>query len=126
MEIDANKLIADALRDGIREGLKQTLTRSYNNPMDAFITKVLTENEKTFRGMIEEAISSCRNDEDFRKSIIDGTRHTLAKTLIARFGGELEKQVTWPGLRLAERRRFEGSRSRPKSRAVQDRCNGQT
>ena len=93
MEIDANKLLADALRDGLREGIKNALTRTYNNPLDEFIVKVLQANAAAFRGLIEEAVTSAAGDPEFRCQIVESTRHTLAKTLVQRFGGELEKQV---------------------------------
>ncbi len=93
MNIDADKLLENALKDGIREGVKSKLAASYNNPLDKLIESCLTAHSSSFRAMLEESISSCVKDGDFRKQIAESVRHTLAKTLVSRFGGEMEKQV---------------------------------
>jgi hypothetical protein len=37
MELDANKLMLDAVKDGLRDGLRNRFTSSYNNPLDALL-----------------------------------------------------------------------------------------
>ena len=93
MEIDTDKLLFETLRDGLREGIKNSLSRSYNSPLDTFINETLKKHDKTFRDIIGEAVGSLATDAEFRRQIVDSTRHTLAKVLVQRFGGELEKQV---------------------------------
>jgi hypothetical protein len=93
MELDSEKLLVDAIREAIRDGIKNKMTSGYNNPFDKLIESVLVKHGDTFRAMIGEALQSCFDNADFREGIKAGVRHTLAKTLIARFGGELEKQV---------------------------------
>ena len=43
--------------------------------------------------LLSDAVKSCVGDEAFREEIKSSTRKVLAKTLVARFGGEIEKQV---------------------------------
>jgi hypothetical protein len=43
--------------------------------------------------MLEQAVASCVGDPEFVESIRVAVRQSLAKTLVQRFGGELEKQV---------------------------------
>ncbi len=93
MEIDADKLIEDCLRDGIREGIKSKMTASYNNPLDAIVSAAITAQGAGIRQLIGDAIASCMGDETFRATIVEQTRHVLAKQLVQKFGGELEKQV---------------------------------
>jgi len=93
MEIDSDKLLAQALRDGIREAVKSKLSSNYNNPLDTVITEALKKHAPAFSSLIGECVASCLSDQDFRGEIIGAVRKTLAKTLVARFGGELEKQV---------------------------------
>ena len=93
MEIDTDKLIENALRDGLREGVKAKLSSSYNNPVDKMIEQAITARNDEFRKLLDDALGSCLKEKQFRDDVKAGVRHTLAKTLIARFGGELEKQV---------------------------------
>ena len=92
MELNADKLLEDAIRDGIRAGVVDKL-KGYNSPLEKLMTSVFEQKQADFRRLLEDAISSCLNDEAFRESIKVATRHNLAKTLIQRFGGEIEKQV---------------------------------
>ena len=93
MEINADELMANALRDGIREGIKSKMSSSYNNPLDKLIEVSIAKHGESFRLLLEESLKSCLGDNEFREQIAVAVRHTLAKTLVARFGGELEKQV---------------------------------
>lgn len=93
LEIDADKLLENALRDGAREAIKSRLTQSYQNPFDATIAAVFAKNEAVIRGLLSDCLASCFNDPAFREQIAASVRATLAKTLVSRFGGELEKAV---------------------------------
>lgn len=85
--------LLNAVRDGLREGIKSRLTRDYRNPLDAIIEGVMGKHRSTFESLLCEVIESCVNDPDFREEIKAGTRKIMAKVLVQRFGGELEKQV---------------------------------
>lgn len=43
--------------------------------------------------MINDAISACVSDREFREDIRRSARSTLARVLVQRIGGEIEKQV---------------------------------
>lgn len=92
MELNADQLLRDTIRDGIREGIKTKLT-GYSSPLDKLIDGVLKENDAEFRSLLNEALKSCLSEKAFRADIAMSVRHTLAKTLVQRFGGELERQV---------------------------------
>ena len=93
MEIEVEKLIENALRDGIREGIKAMATRTYENPITKLIDGAIAKNSAGFQVLLGECIGSCIADQKFRDEIATAVRHQLAKTLVQRFGGELEKQV---------------------------------
>lgn len=93
MELDTDKLIENALRDGIREGIKDRLKRDYQNPLDALIVSSIKAREADVQSLLSEALASCLNDKQFRDDIATSVRAVLAKTLVQRFGGEMEKQV---------------------------------
>lgn len=93
MQLDAEKMIEDAVRDGLREALKYKLTRDYNNPLDKIISDTIAQNSDGVRSLLSESLKSCLNDAESRSNIAASVRSTLAKSLVQRFGGELEKQV---------------------------------
>lgn len=93
MELDANKLLLDAIKDGIRDGIKSRMTQSYQNPFEALLNSAVAEHAVGIKALIGEAIAACLGDEQFRANIAEQVRHLLAKQLIQKFGGELEKQV---------------------------------
>ena len=85
--------LLNAVRDGLRDGIKRKLSENYNNPLDKILLSVLAQHRVDFEGLLGEAIESCVHDEAFREEIKSGARQTIAKVLVKRFGGELEKQV---------------------------------
>ena len=91
MDIDTE--IFNAVRDGIREGVKAKLSSGYGSPMDSLVKAALEKHADSFREMLESAIASCVGDPAFRAEIASATRVVIAKTLIQKFGGEMEKQV---------------------------------
>lgn len=93
MEVNADQLLENAIRDGIRKGVTEKFGSHYDNPLDALIKASLEKHCGTLRAMLEEAIGSCVADKSFREEIQSAMRAVLARTLVQRFGGELEKQV---------------------------------
>lgn len=91
--MDIDNLLVNAIRDGIREGIKTKLGSSYGNPLDGLIKDALAKYDADFRSMLYGAVQSAVGEESFREEIAVAVRHKLAQVLIARFGGELEKQV---------------------------------
>jgi hypothetical protein len=92
MELDADTLLKNAIKDGLREAIKSKLT-GYDSPLDKLIAACVDKHSVEFRGLLEGAIASCVGDAAFREEIASAVRHMLAKVLIQRFGGEMEKQV---------------------------------
>lgn len=91
MELDSSKII-QAVWDGVRDGVKNKLS-GYGTPLDKLLSDILTENAEKFRVLIGDAISTAVDDKSFREEIKSAVRSNLARLLVARFGGELEKQV---------------------------------
>jgi len=85
--------VEKAIRQALADGVRSRLTGSYNNPLDKIISDSLAPSGGQFRVLLEESITGAINDPEFRESIRAAVRSTLAKTLVQRFGGELEKQV---------------------------------
>jgi hypothetical protein len=93
-QMDLEKSLTAAIEAGIKEGVKARLTSQYgDNPLTQLIGDVLKTHGGEFRSMLDDALSSAIGDAEFREEIRTSVRHILAKTLVARFGGELEKQI---------------------------------
>lgn len=92
MELDADKLLEHAIRDGIRDGIKAKLT-GYQTPLDKLMAECIDKHRESFRTLLDDALRSCVGNEQFRENIAESVRSILARTLVQRFGGEMEKQV---------------------------------
>lgn len=92
MELDAEKLLSRFVEEALGEALK-TKFASYNSPLDKLITESISSHNARLKELLETSIDACIVSEDFRKNIADAVNKSLAKTLIQRFGGEVEKQV---------------------------------
>ncbi len=93
MNDETEKMFADGIRDGIREGIKKRFTDGYNSTFEKVVNESIAAHSARFRKLLEDAIGSCLNDTDFTNDIAQAVRQSLAKTLVQRFGGELEKQI---------------------------------
>ncbi len=82
-----------AVQDGLRKAVADKLGSSYNNPLEKVLNSIMTSQESEIRGLLLESITTALKDQAFREEIAVAVRKSLAKTLIQRFGGELEKTV---------------------------------
>jgi hypothetical protein len=92
-DVDIEKKLEDAIATGIVEGVKSVLVRQYDNPLTKVFAAVLESHSGKFRLMIEKAVAECATNPEFVESIKSATRTALAKTLVQRIGGDIEKQV---------------------------------
>jgi|GEM_PF-1844486 len=91
MDIQAE--VTQAVREGISQGIRDKLKSTYSNPFDKVLTSAIAAEEPAIRTLLSEAFKDAFTDEKFRDDIKSGVRGMLAKILVQRFGGELEKQV---------------------------------
>lgn len=92
IEIDADQMLLNAIRDGMRAAVTDKL-KGYNSPLDKLIEASIAKHATAFRELLESSIASTLTDDVFRNDIATAVRSNLAKTLVQRFGGEIEKQV---------------------------------
>ncbi len=92
-DLDIDKEIFNAVRDGIRAGVSKRFTDSYHSPLEKIVNTAIEKHSAAFRELLEDSIATCIGNKQFRDDISQAVRHSLAKTLIQRFGGEMEKQV---------------------------------
>lgn len=86
------KLLENLIADGIREGLKTVFQKSYSNPLEKLVEDAIGRKKAELQSLVIDAVEGLK-EPTIRVEIVDGMRKKLAKLLIERFGGELEKQV---------------------------------
>jgi len=92
MQIDADKVILEALKDGLREGIKSKLN-SYNSTLSNLVEAAINENKPALTSLVSDAVKVALSDAPFRESVIDAVRSQMSRTLVSKIGGEIEKQV---------------------------------
>ncbi len=85
-------LIMDAVKVGIVDAVKTTLT-AYDSPLKNTIRDCVKKNEPELAKIVDDAIRLCVINDDFKAEIRRATREKLAKYLVQRLGGEIEKKV---------------------------------
>ena len=93
MQIDADDVLYSAIREGIRDGVAAKFKQSYNNPLDKMIDDAVSTHRTALTALIADSIGSLLGDDQFRHQIQSQVSSLLAKQLVQKFGGELEKQV---------------------------------
>jgi hypothetical protein len=94
MSVDDSKLVADMLNvvfDAMRDRTKEALSR-YGSPLDGLIEKAVTRHEAKFQSLMDDAITKAF-DGDFREQLADAASRKLAKVLISKLEGEIEKKA---------------------------------
>jgi hypothetical protein len=92
LEINPEQILLDAIKQGMAAAVKEKLN-GYHSPVASLIEETVKSHRHEIQSLLDDAIKSCVGDAEFREDIKSQTRKGLAKTLVARFGGEIEKQV---------------------------------
>jgi len=90
--INADDVFTAAIREGLQKGIVSQLS-GYNSSLSKLIEEQLKERSGAIKTLLESSIQSAVGDPVFVEEIKAAVRTTLAKTLVQKFGGELEKQV---------------------------------
>ncbi len=76
----------------ISEAIVKNLTE-YNGPLRKLCENVMAANEPALSQLINEQVSATIQSADFRAELRTALNTKLARTLIERMGGEIEKRV---------------------------------
>ncbi len=88
----SEKMLEAAIQDGIREGIKSKFS-GYNTPLDKLVQDAIAANAAKFKALLEDSVATFVANEAFRDEIRSAVHRALAKNLIQKFGGEIEKRV---------------------------------
>jgi hypothetical protein len=83
-----------AIRDGLIKGVAKQLDNHYStNPMATILADCVKSRSGELILLLNEAITAAISEQKFREEIATQVRAVLAKQIVQKFGGELEKQV---------------------------------
>lgn len=90
--MDYEKIVLDALKGGLCDAAKKVFTE-YQSPGMKMVSEAVTKNAQMLNDLVAEAMVEAVKDPAFRTEFKAAMRTTLAKQLVQKFGGELEKTV---------------------------------
>lgn len=82
-----------AIRDGIARAIQDKFTSSYGSPLNTLLESICKAEEPALRSLMGQAFKEALDCNEFRVNVKSAVKQQLAKTLVQRFGGEIEKQV---------------------------------
>lgn len=84
--------ILEQVKKSMGDAITQELV-GYNKPLSKLTERVIEANSNELYSLINDEFSGLLNSPGFKDSLREALNQKLAKTLISRMGGELEKQV---------------------------------
>lgn len=84
--------IVQAARDGLHKALSEALT-GYNSPLRQQAEQVIAEHTPDLRAVMVEAVEGLFSDKSMRAELRDALQKKLARLLIDKASGELEKRL---------------------------------
>lgn len=88
---DMEKQISHTITDSLGEVIKAKLS-GYNSPLDALIVSVVSSRTAALRGIIETSLDDVLNS-NIRDRMKEALEHKLAKLLVQKMEGEVEKRL---------------------------------
>ena len=91
-KMSLEKDILQTARVAISESIVKELV-GYNKPLSKLISRVIEANEQEMYDLIDGEFSTLICGDDFKISLKKALNDKLAKVLVSRMGGELEKRI---------------------------------
>jgi len=91
--MNLEKQIYETIIAGIGESIKERLNRGYqDNPLNKMIDAVVETRAPEIKKLIEEAVDGAMIG-DLRAALKDAVTHKLARVLVSKLEGEIEKRA---------------------------------
>lgn len=90
--MELEQQIYQQIANGLAEAIRAKLVSSYNNPLDKMIESVVSSRHDKIKGLLEKSIDEALGG-DFGASISEAVRDKVAKVMISKAGGEIEKKL---------------------------------
>lgn len=91
--MDLVQQINRTILESVQKSITTMLGSAYNNPLTPIVNQVVAANEPQLKALLNDSLSGLLTDTFQRTQLKEAIQHRLARLLIERFGGELEKSV---------------------------------
>lgn len=85
--------VYNLVRTGLEKAVGQALDKTYNNPVEGIVTDAVKLHSDEIRSLIYQMIGSTIKDKDFQEILRQELKHKVAKNLVAKLEGAIEKSV---------------------------------
>lgn len=82
--------VADVVREALMSKVGKVLD-NYNSPLDKIIHNVIAEHEVELSGIIRQALTLSLKDKQFVANVNQEFKHKVAKVLVGKLEGTVEK-----------------------------------
>lgn len=94
VEKSIDALFVNAIRDSLNDAIKTRLCAQYGSPLDKVLSACIDRQQSKIAELFNSAADAAVSSEDFRKEINDAFAHKLARVLVSKFEGEVEKRAS--------------------------------
>lgn len=84
--------LAEQAKASVAESLKIVLTK-YDSPFNKLVEQAVANHRDQFSALMDKAFDLVLADPDFTKELVDGLRQKIARVLIGKMDGEVEKKI---------------------------------
>lgn len=85
--------VFDIVRSSITEHLNKRLSETYSSPLDPFLKAAIEKNASLITATYEAAVVEAISRADLKPALVEAFNHKLARVLVSRFEGEIEKRA---------------------------------
>lgn len=90
---ELEEIVLKTIKESIQEAVKARMSQGYTeNPLNKLVDSVVTAHIEELRGILDVAMSKAIKG-DFKKELQDAFNHKLARVLVSKFEGEIEKRA---------------------------------
>jgi hypothetical protein len=91
--MELEQKILNQVNDAIQKSIAECLGK-YDSPLNVMAKNVVNKHAQEIEVIMDEALTGTIKSNDFQKAVREVFTHKLAKTLMAKMEGEVEKATT--------------------------------
>lgn len=88
-----DKQVAEIVMNSLYEQFNKVINADYSNPIKIIAAEVIEENRDTIKKEFSTALELSFNDKEFRDIVRQEFKRKVAKTLVGKLEGEVDKAV---------------------------------
>ncbi len=88
-----DKQVAEIVINSLYEQFNKVINADYSSPILAIAKEVIAENTETIKKEFQSALDLSFNDKEFRNIVREEFKRKVAKTLVGKLEGEVDRAV---------------------------------